>query len=118
MGAALPIIETGGSLLARLSVSHLADRDRLVVMCQNPANNHHWSKAVGGFTVAQVHAAVKAERLPAGEALRAALLHSVLLTALQSAEAFMAGFEGDELQEGIDERLATIRDAIQLAEGF
>ncbi len=28
----------------------------------------------------------------------------------------MAGFEGDELQDGIDERLATIRAAIAKAE--
>lgn len=40
-----------------------------------------------------------------------------LLTALQLAEDFMAGFEGDELQDGIDQRLATIRSAIALAKG-
>jgi len=35
-----------------------------------------------------------------------------LLSALQKAEAFMSGFEGDDLQEGIDEQLAEIRAAI------
>lgn len=40
-----------------------------------------------------------------------------LLEALRAAEDFMAGFEGDELQEGIDERLTTVRAAIAKAEG-
>ena len=38
-----------------------------------------------------------------------------LLEALQSAEAFIAGFEGDELQEGVSELLAGIRTAIAKA---
>lgn len=33
--------------------------------------------------------------------------------ALMKAESFIAGFEGDELQEGIDELLQEIRDAIR-----
>lgn len=37
--------------------------------------------------------------------------------ALRLAESFMAGFEGDEMQDGIDERLATIRAAIASAGG-
>lgn len=49
------------------------------------------------------------------EGVREALLSSVLLEALRAAEAFMAGFEGDELQEGIDKRLAGIRAAITQA---
>lgn len=32
-----------------------------------------------------------------------------VFAALKSAESFMAGFEGDSLQEGIDEKLAAIR---------
>lgn len=44
-------------------------------------------------------------------------LERALLTALRSAESFMAGFEGDELQDGIDERLGTVRAAIAQAEG-
>jgi hypothetical protein len=39
-----------------------------------------------------------------------------LLHALKLAEDFMAGFEGDELQEGIGDRLAAIRAAIAKAE--
>lgn len=38
-----------------------------------------------------------------------------LLAALQLAEAFMAGFEGDELQEGMDGKLAAARAAIAKA---
>jgi hypothetical protein len=39
------------------------------------------------------------------------------LAALKIAEDFMSGFEGDELQDGIDDKLATIRAAIAKAEG-
>lgn len=39
-----------------------------------------------------------------------------MLDALRLAESFITGFEGDELQDGIDERLATIRAAIAKAE--
>lgn len=39
------------------------------------------------------------------------------LAALQLAESFMAGFEGDEMQDGIDSKLATIRAAIAQAGG-
>lgn len=40
-----------------------------------------------------------------------------LLGALKLAEIFMSGFEGDELQEDIDDRLTKIRAAIAKAEG-
>lgn len=40
-----------------------------------------------------------------------------LLAALDKAEDFISGFEGDELQEGIDELLAEIRAAIAKAKG-
>lgn len=40
-----------------------------------------------------------------------------LLAELRKAESFIAGFEGDELQEGIAELLAGIRAAIAKAEG-
>ncbi|MEQ5789051.1 hypothetical protein J3454_14235 [Erythrobacter sp. NFXS35] len=40
-----------------------------------------------------------------------------LLDALKLAENFMAGFEGDELQEDVDDRLTKIRAAIARAEG-
>lgn len=39
-----------------------------------------------------------------------------VLAALKTAERFMSGFEGDELQEGIDEKIAQIRRAIVIAE--
>lgn len=40
-----------------------------------------------------------------------------LLAALDKAENFISGFEGDELQDGIDDLLATIRAAITRAKG-
>lgn len=40
-----------------------------------------------------------------------------LYRALLIAESFMAGFEGDESQHGIDDHLAAIREAIKKAEG-
>ncbi len=40
-----------------------------------------------------------------------------LLTELEKAEDFMSGFEGDELQDDIDEKLVTIRAAIAKAKG-
>lgn len=40
-----------------------------------------------------------------------------LLAALELAESFMAGFEDDEVQEGINERLAAIRAVIAKARG-
>lgn len=43
--------------------------------------------------------------------------HAAMLGALRRAESFISGFEGDELQEGIDEMLAGIRGAIAEAEG-
>ena len=118
MGQVATIFETAGALLGRVNIAELTDRDRLVVMAQNPANSHHWSKSVGAFTVAQVRAAVAAESAPISEAIRHQFVSSMLLGALKSAESFMAGFEGDELQEGIDERLRLIRDAIAQAEAL
>lgn len=44
--------------------------------------------------------------------LRQRLGATMLLEALVDAEAFMAGFEDDELQDGINDRLAKIRAAI------
>lgn len=53
----------------------------------------------------------------AGDALAAAAaLIESQTAALVLAESFMAGFEGDEMQDGIDEKLATIRAAIAKAE--
>lgn len=40
-----------------------------------------------------------------------------MLDALRIAEDFMSGFEGDELQDGIDVKLATIRSALAKATG-
>ena len=40
-----------------------------------------------------------------------------MLAALKAADRFMGGFEGDEMQDEIDERLALIRAAIAKAEG-
>jgi hypothetical protein len=40
-----------------------------------------------------------------------------MLNALESAETFIAGFEGDECQEGMDELLGSIRAAVAKARG-
>jgi hypothetical protein len=42
---------------------------------------------------------------------------NTLLHALKVAEAFMAGFEGDETQDGVDALLGQTRSAIAQAEG-
>lgn len=47
---------------------------------------------------------------------RVAAAAPVLLAALRLAESFMAGFEDNEAQDGINDRLATIRAAIAAAE--
>lgn len=41
--------------------------------------------------------------------------HDQLVAALLTAESFIAGFEGDELQDGIDEKLAAVRTALAAA---
>jgi hypothetical protein len=41
-----------------------------------------------------------------------------LLAALERAEAFIAGFEDDETQEGVAEMLAAIRAALAKAKGL
>lgn len=51
----------------------------------------------------------------AGEIATALNAHDDLVAALREAESFMAGFEGDELQEGIDAKLATTREALAKA---
>lgn len=48
--------------------------------------------------------------------LAASPAESTVQTALVAAERFIAGFEGDELQEGIDDLLALIRGAIMPAD--
>lgn len=40
-----------------------------------------------------------------------------MMAALRLAESFMAGFEDDEMQDGINQRLAAVRSAIAKAEG-
>lgn len=40
-----------------------------------------------------------------------------MLDALRMAERFMSGFEGDDLQDGIDEKIAATRAVIAKAEG-
>lgn len=43
--------------------------------------------------------------------------HANMLAALAVAEDFMSGFEDDEVQEGMAEKMAQIRDAIAKAGG-
>lgn len=67
-----PIADTSGAILPDFMFTGLRDTERLYVMAQNPANNHHWSKPIGPvFTVAQLKRACAI--LDAAEALREAL---------------------------------------------
>lgn len=50
---------TPRDLLSALKLGDLPDNHRLIVMCQNPANYHHWSKPVGEFTAGQVRDALR-----------------------------------------------------------
>lgn len=52
----------------------------------------------------------------AGQSEPAGKTEPELVEALRKAEAFISGFEGDELQEGIDDLLSGIRAAIAKAE--
>lgn len=58
---AAEIARTGSMfvLLSQLKLDGMPDQARLVVMAQNPADNHHWSKAVGEFTVREVREATE-----------------------------------------------------------
>ena len=49
---------TADELLESIDLSGQPDSSRLVVMAQNPADNHHWSKSVGKFTAGQVREAL------------------------------------------------------------
>jgi hypothetical protein len=51
------------------------------------------------------------------ELLHVKRVNAELLAALEIAEAFMSGFEGDETQETIDEDLTAVRAAIKAARG-
>lgn len=57
----------------------------------------------GGITAATLQKAAAATAIPD------------LIDALKSAESFMSGFQDDELQEGINERLAKVRAALASA---
>jgi hypothetical protein len=52
-------VASPADLLSRLDLSGEAAESRLVVMAQSSANYHHWTKAVGHFTAAEVRAALK-----------------------------------------------------------
>ena len=76
----------------------------------------------GSFHIDQVGfgiiAAVDPFRCNDPEGLRNLLCASpTMLAALHLAESFMSGFEGDEMQEGIDGKLDTLRAAIAKATG-
>jgi len=58
------------------------------------------------------------EKQEAERRAAAAALPGKLLKALKVAEDFMAGFEDDEVQDGINEKLKLIRCAIQEAEAL
>lgn len=81
--------------------------------CENVAGNIIGSD---GVVICSVYGSeARAEEDDANQALIAAAPD--LLAALDRAEAFIAGFEDDDTQEGIPEMLAAIRAAIAKAKG-
>jgi hypothetical protein len=84
--------------------------------CLNYCGDDHWlekglAEPCKFFKERQRAAELEAQRSAALAALPAKLLASLKL-----AEDFIAGFEDDESQEGINERLAMIRKTIKDAE--
>lgn len=73
-------------------------------------DGRRWIRDAGGIGVLRVQLGANPDNV------RCAAAAPALLAALKIAESFMAGFEGDEMQDGIDERLATIRAAMAAAE--
>lgn len=73
-------------------------------------DGRRWIRNAAGIGVLRVQLGANPD-----DARRAAAAPA-LLAALKLAESFMAGFEDDELQDGINDRLATIRAAIAAAE--
>lgn len=67
-----------------------------------PADQAYWNRAAVNFT-----ARLSDAPTPLPE----------IRNALRVALAFMEGFEGDDLQDGIDERIDTVRSALKAAEG-
>lgn len=119
MGSVVPIV-TAADLVGRLKLDGLADRERLIVMAQNPANYHHWTKGVGEFSVAEARAAFSVERTPISDVLRGALLSSVLFEALNrltgSAKAVREELAADGIRsDAFDECIAAADAALNQA---
>lgn len=70
-----------------------------------PADQTYWERTAVNF-VARLS---DAPTLTGGAEIR---------NALRVALSFLEGFEGDELQEGIDERIDTVRSALKAAEAL
>ena len=77
---------------------------------------YHRGRALGG-TIAEVYARGTGSSDPHVQQANARLIAAAPCQnlALEKAEHFIAGFEGDELQEGVDELLSEIRAALARA---
>lgn len=76
-----------------------------------------WTRQPHTGTLATIHEEDINGCFPADANARIIAAAPDMLAALVAAERFMGGFEGDEMQEGIDDRLALVRAAISLAKG-
>lgn len=83
-------------------------------------NATKWTAQSRGYkSIVNMSEGAMAEIVGPNHAATAALVAAApeLLSALDDAEAFIAGFEDDEMQEGVNEVLWTIR-AVMLAAGM
>lgn len=94
------------SLGARLYAAMVDNAGRLDLT--PPASQAYYERAAVRFVASLTYAE--------SEGVREALLSSVLLGEIRKAEAFIAGFEGDAAQQGVDALLASMRAAITQAE--
>lgn len=81
---------------------------RVMPFAELPAEHQaSWNRAAVNFTARLSDAPAPVDGL---------IPLSTIRNALRVALAFMEGFEADELQDGIDERIDTVRHALKLAE--
>lgn len=86
--------------------------------CDAWTSKKQTARLLGG-TIAEVYAMGTGSDDSAVQEANAKLIAAApeLLRMLIEAESFMSGFEGDEMQDGIDKKLADIRALIAKAEG-
>jgi hypothetical protein len=115
-----PMQHTPGPWLVVANNSNRARPDLTYVSVQpanpDPTRDRPLLMASGEYHVVSMHPSQDPYTIEVRKA-NARLIASApeLVEALRLAEDFMAGFEGDEAQDGIDARLATVRAAIAKA---